>query len=288
MNSEPEMQIGVSGASGNVGRAIIEELKTCAHGATIVGISRSPETIPAPAQGRRGDYDQPEKLGDAYAGIDRLILIPGPELMPGVRGRQLVAAIDAAIAARVGHIFLLSASGTRDKAAPAIGADYWVAEQHLIKNAVGKWTIFRMNFFSETLAEEAQMAFGMGALAALGENRVAYVSRSDVAAAIAGALTSDGHAGAIYNLTGPTAVTGAERAALLSASAGKPLGFAVLEEQQLRGGMKGGGVPDFIIDAVVSMQESFVEGSYDIVTGDVEKLSGKPPRALADVLSSAF
>ena len=146
------MQIGVSGASGNVGRVILEELKTRAPDATIVGISRSPESIPTPTQGRRGDYDQPETLAAAYAGLNRLMLIPGPELMPGVRARQLVAAIDAANAAGVGHIFLLSASGTRDKPEPAIGADYWVAEQHLIKQAAGKWTIFRMNFFSAMFA----------------------------------------------------------------------------------------------------------------------------------------
>jgi NAD(P)H dehydrogenase (quinone) len=282
------MKIGVSGASGQLGKIVIAELPSRAGEASIVGISRTPHTVPAPAQTRNGDYDDPASLIDAYAGLDRLIIIPGPDLMPGVRARQTVAAIDAAIAARVGHIFLLSAAGTREKAEPAIGAAYWVAEQHLIRQAKGNWTILRMNFFSETLVEEARMGLGMGVLTGLNENRVAYVSRNDVGAAIAGALASDGHSGAIYNLTGPAALSGAERAEILSAAAGKPLAFMAMPEEALRGGMASAGLPAFIIDAVVSMQQSFVDGGYEIVTGDVRKLSGKSPIPLADAIATAF
>ncbi|QUT04615.1 NAD(P)H-binding protein [Sphingobium phenoxybenzoativorans] len=282
------MKIGVSGASGQLGKVVIAELASRAGEASIVGISRTPDAVPSPAEPRSGDQDAPQSLVSAYAGLDRLILIPGPDLMPGVRARQIVAAIDAAIAADVGHIFLLSAAGTREKSEPAIGAAYWIAEQHLIRQARNKWTILRMNFFSETLVEEARMGLGMGMLAGLAENRVSYVSRNDVGAAIAGALTSEGHSGAIYNLTGPVALTGAERVEILAAAAGKPLAFMAMPEDMLRGGMESAGVPGFIIDAVVSMQHSFVDGAYDIVTGDIEKLSGKSPTPLAAAIAGAF
>lgn len=69
---------------------------------------------------------------------------------------------------------------------------------------------------------------------------------------------------------------------------GTPLAFAIVGEAQLRGGLAQGGLPPFIIDAIASMQASFVDGAYDIVTGDVEMLAGRPPRSLPTALAGAF
>ena len=278
------MRIGISGASGSLGRSVIEELQRRPVEFELVAISRSPENVKAPMEGRFGDYDKPESLAHAYAGLDRLLLIPSADLQPGVRSAQAVTAVDAAVAAGVRHVFLLSATGTREKAEPAMGAAYWAGEHRLIRSDVKAWTILRMNYFGETLAQEAQMAAATGVLPGFAENRVAYVSREDVAAACAGALATDGHEGAIDNLSGPVAVNGAERAALLSEAGGKPLKFAVISEAQLRGGLVQAGMPPFLIDALASMQDAFVDGAYDIVTGDIIKLAGRAPRSLRDVL----
>ena len=137
------MKIGVSGASGHLGRAVVSELLERADGHEIVAISRTPETINAPAQGRLGDYNQPESLAEAYADLDRLLIIPS--LDAGKRGAQNVAAIDAAVKAGVKHIVFMSAVGTRQEEEPARGASYWRGEQHLIATAPA-WTILRMNF----------------------------------------------------------------------------------------------------------------------------------------------
>jgi len=282
------MRIGVSGASGQLGRGVVEALQHRAVGHQVVAITRSPESVAGVVEDRFGDYDRPESLACAYAGLDRLLLIPSADLRPGIRSAQAVASVDAAVTAGVGHIFLLSATGTREKAEPAMGAAYWEAEHRLLRGGAKAWTILRMNYFGETLAQEAQMAATTGVLPGFAENRVAYVSRDDVAAACAGALATDGHKGAMYNLSGPAAITGAERASLLSEAGGKPLQFAVVSEAQLREGLTQAGLPPFLIDALASMQSAFVDGAYDIVTGDVEKLAGLPPRPLRDVLSRAF
>jgi NAD(P)H dehydrogenase (quinone) len=208
-------------------------------------------------------------------------------LRPGVRGAQNVAAIKAAGAASVRHIVLMSAVGTRDQADPAIGASYWAAEQELIKTAA-KWTILRMNYYAESLAQEARMSAQQGALTGLVENRVAFVSRDDVAAAAAGILIGDDHAGAIYTATGSRTYTGAERAALLTDVLGTKLGFVTVPAEAIRAGMAQAGMPDFIADAIVSIQTDFGEGAFDIVTGDVEKLAGRPPRDLRDALLAAL
>lgn len=145
-----------------------------------------------------------------------------------------------------------------------------------------------MNYFSETLIEEAKISLDLGALPGTAENKVAFISRDDVAAATASALGTDGHAGAIYNLTGPEALSGVERTDAISAAANKPYAFTLTSEDQLRSGLAGLGLPDFAVDAVVSMKVMQAEGAYDIVTGDVERLTGTRPKPLGDVLTAEF
>jgi uncharacterized protein YbjT (DUF2867 family) len=70
------MKIGVSGASGHLGRAVVSELLQRPGAHEIVAITRTPETVSGPAQGRFGDYNRPESLAEAYAGLDRLLIIP--------------------------------------------------------------------------------------------------------------------------------------------------------------------------------------------------------------------
>ena len=98
------MKIGVSGANGQLGRSTVAELVQRARGHEVVAISRTPETITAPAQGRFGDYNRPESLAEAYAGLDRLLIITTVDPEPGKRGAQNVAAIDAAVRAGVKEI----------------------------------------------------------------------------------------------------------------------------------------------------------------------------------------
>ena len=280
------MRIAVSGASGKLGAATVAELAR-RGGHEVIGISRSPEKLTAPIIGRVGDYDRPETLAAAYAGLDRLLLIPSGEMGPGRRAGQSLAAIDAAVAAGVEHIVLMSSAGTREVQEPDIYASYWAAEQRLIKTAP-RWTILRMNYYAESFIQEAQMSLAGGALTGLGENRVAFVSRDDVAAAAAGILTTDGHAGAIYNATGLASLTGAQRAALVAEASGKPFTFLALPEPVLRGGLEQAGLPSVVVGAILSIQEKFVQGGFDIVTGDVERLAGQPPRALRDLLAGTF
>jgi NAD(P)H dehydrogenase (quinone) len=279
------MKIGVSGASGKLGAAIVEELNA-RGGHQVVAISHSPEGAAGSVDARKGDYDQPETLSAAYAGLDRLVLIPSADLRPGVRGTQLRAAIDAAVKAGVGHIFLLSAAGTREAVIPTLGESYWTGEQHLIRNAP-HWTILRMNYYAESMVDEIMMSKDRGVLAGLGDDRVAYVSRNDVAAATAGALVGEGHAGAIYNLTGPAVIPARELASIASEALGTTLNALAITEDQLRGGLAQAGLPDFVVNAIVDIKKTFVDGHFDILTSDVVRLSGRTPKSFADVIAAS-
>jgi NAD(P)H dehydrogenase (quinone) len=281
------MKIGVSGVSGHLGGAVVSELLQRGGGRDVVAITRTPETVSGPAQGRFGDYNRPESLAEAYKDLDRLLIITTVDPEPRKRGAQNVAAVDAAVKAGVKQIVFMSAVGTRQEEEPARGASYWRGEQHLIATAPA-WTILRMNFYAEAFVQLAQAALGQGALIGLAENRAGFVARGDVAAAAAGILIGDGHAGAIYNATGPERLSGAERAALIGDIAGRPLAFRVLTEEQMRAGLTKAGLPPGAVNIVVSIQASFAAGAFDIVTGDVERLGGRAPKPLRDVLAGAL
>jgi NAD(P)H dehydrogenase (quinone) len=89
------MKIGVSGASGHLGKAVVLELLQRLGGHEVVAITRTPETVSGPAHARFGEYNRPESLAKAYAGLDRLLIITTVAPEPGNRGTQNIAAIDA-------------------------------------------------------------------------------------------------------------------------------------------------------------------------------------------------
>jgi NAD(P)H dehydrogenase (quinone) len=281
------MKIGVNGASGQLGAATIKELKARGAGHSIVAISRSPDkAVTADVEARFGDYDDVASLTMAYQGLDRLLLIPGTDLRLGARGAQLSAAIDAAVTAGVDHIVFVSSAGAYNAAANIL-QDYFIAEQHLMRNAK-YWSILRMGYYAESFVQEAQMSLAYGVITGLAENKVSFVSRDDLAAAAAGLLLSEGHDGAIYTGTGPVSVTGAERVAAVTKLTGKPMAFEILPEDKLRTQLGGAGLPEIVVNTIVGIQHSFSAGCFDIVTGDIKKLSGRAPRSLEQVLAVAW
>ena len=279
------MKIGISGASGKLGAGVVDNLLR-RGGVEVVGISRTPTGVAA-HETRFGDYDQPESLATAYAGLDRLLIIPTTSLAPGQRAKQNIAAIDAANQAGVKHVAFMSSSGVRARPEPDVWASYFAAEQHLMRTA-SRWSVLRMNYYIESFADEARRALDQGALVGLGESRVAFVSRADLAAAAAGLLAGGGHDGAIYTGTGPRAWSVAERIALVSRLSGKPLGSIVMTADALRAAFSQAGLPPHIVEIALSIRQGFVDGGFDIVTGDIERLSGRPPRSMEDALVDAF
>jgi NAD(P)H dehydrogenase (quinone) len=236
---------------------------------------------------RFADYNQPESLRSAYSGLDKLVLIPSSEFGLGVRTAQSASAVDAAVAAGVKHIVLVSSVHTRDMPEPHIAASYFLTEQRVMRTAP-RWTIMRSSYYAESFAREAQLSLERGVLAGLGENRVSFVSRDDIAAAIAGVPSRDGHDGAIYYMTGPESVSGAERAMLAADISGKPVAFRSVPEGQLRAGFQAAGLPTAIANALIDLQIGFLDGAFDIVSGHIEHLARQPPRRLRDVLAATL
>ncbi len=114
------MKIGVSGASGQLGSATLRFLRERVPAGQLVGISRTRDTVSATGlESRFGDFDKPDSLQKAFAGLDRLLVIPTIDMRPGVRGVQNTSAINAAVKAGVEHVVFFSSLGTciKDKTA---------------------------------------------------------------------------------------------------------------------------------------------------------------------------
>lgn len=281
------MKIGISGASGHLGKAVLKRLSELPGEFEVAGISRSPQSVQYADEARFGDYDDQDSLRDAYLGLDRLLIIPTLDLEYGARARQLVHAIDAAINAGIGHIILISDVGTREESEPHVGAASWLGEQHLIKSAP-RWTILRANYFMESFAQEVALSTAAGRMAELGDGRVAFVSRDDVAAAAAAILVGTGHSGAIYNATGTEALSLADRAHLMEKVAGKPFKVVQTSAEELRQELELAQIPEEYLGLVLEIKRKTSEGVFDIVTGDVERLSGRRPISLSEVLKNCL
>ncbi|HEX8408044.1 MAG TPA: NAD(P)H-binding protein [Thermoanaerobaculia bacterium] len=281
------MRIGISGASGQLGSATIAALKSRSADAQVIGVSRSPEKATALGiEGRFGDFDAPESLTKAFSGLDRLLIIPSSDMRPGVRATQGITAIERAVEAGVEHIVLMSSLGTRHADVPHLWESYFGPEQALMRSAK-QWTILRMAYYAESFMDEVRMSLPQGTHASTSNARVNFVSRNDVAAAAAGILATEGHHGAIYQATGPAALDGEARAALVAKATGKNFAFAAVPAEQYGQALTAAGLPPFVVDAVLSIQQMWSVGGFDVTTGDVERLSGRAPRSLEDVLQEA-
>ncbi len=284
-------KILVSGASGHLGRLVIQNLLDTGKVAPadiVAGSRDTAKLADLAAKGietRRVDFDD-ANLAAAFAGIDRLLIISTDVLdRPGHRVNQHRAAVAAAKAAGVGRIYYTSMINP-DTSLVSFAPDHAGTEQ-AIRDSGLAYTIFRNAWYMENLFMSLPQALASGSwYTSSGNGRNAHAARADIARAIAGALVSEASGNAVYNLTGPTALTTDEIAALVREATGKPLAVVNLTDEQLAGGMKAAGVPEPFIPTFVSFDTNIREGGFDVATKDIEMLSGRTPQDLKSFLTA--
>ncbi|MET9557134.1 SDR family oxidoreductase [Streptomyces sp. NPDC006645] len=284
------MSIVVTGATGHLGRLVIESLLAAevpAGGITAVARDRA-KAAPLAALGvdvRVADYDRPETLTDVFRAGDRVLFVSGSE--NGRRVPQHTAVIDAARAAGVAQLAYTGALGGPD-ADFQLAAEHKVTEQLILDSGL-PYTFLRNGWYTENYTENLAPVLEHGAVvAAAGEGRVASAARADYADAAAAVLTGDGHLNRAYELCGDTAWSFAEYAAELSRQTGRTIVYNNVPGETLRGILAGAGVPEPMPGILVDVDKAIERGLLVRTTGDLSRLAGRPTTPLAESIAEAL
>lgn len=269
--------IVVTGATGNIGSALVRDL--AAAGEKVVAVSRGekPVDLPEGVEHRRGDIGELDSLGAAVAGADALfLLITGPQLVTGPAPAEL---LETVARAGIRRVVFVSSQGAVTRA----GSDGYARTLEFEKALAAsdlEWTVVRPGgFFSNSFAWIEPVRAERMIAAPFGDTGLPLVDPADIAAVAAAALREDGHDEQVYTLTGPAVITPREQAAALEAALGEPLRFLELTREQARGNM------------LRFMPESVADHTLDIlgtptteeqqVSGDIERVLGRPATSYA-------
>jgi NAD(P)H dehydrogenase (quinone) len=256
------MRVIVTGASGQLGRLAAEHLLDRLSPEEIILVTRRPHALADLAERgvevRPGDFDDPASLAEAFAGGDCMLLIS--TLAIGSRLEQHRSALEAAAAAGVTRVVYTSITNPApDHPSGEVVEEHRMTEELLHRCGLA-WTVLRNAPYAELQVPLGAIAVTYGKLVTnAGEGRIAPISRSDCAAAAAAVLTSDGHEGQTYEITGPEALSQLDIARLLSEVSGHPV-------------------------EVIQLGVATREGFFDVVDPAFRALVGRPPRTLREIL----
>ncbi|TJW12869.1 MAG: SDR family oxidoreductase [Mesorhizobium sp.] len=282
----------VTGASGHLGRAVINHLLDAQKvaPANIIATTRNPENLrDLAALGivvRPADFDDPASLERAFKGADRVLIVSTGELdlKSDRRLKQHQAAVAAAKAASVSHLLYTSMPNPEPVSPVLFAGDHYGTEQAIKASGIA-YTIFRNGWYQENLFMALPHAISSGKwYTSAGDGRIAHAARDDMAAAIAASLASGSTESRVYTLTAPHAYTTNEIAALVSEVTGKPLEVIQLPDEALTEGVKAAGLPEDFARIVVSFDANTRSGRIGMVTDAIETLSGRKPKTLKQFL----
>ena len=279
------MTVAITGATGQLGRLTIAKLKTLLPAGQIVALVRSPEKADLGVETRAFDYDQPETLAPALAGVERLLLISSSEV--GKRAPQHRAVIEAAKAAGVGEIVYTSLLHA-DRSPLSLAAEHVETEAALAESGIPH-TILRNGWYAENYTGSIPTALQHGALiGAAGAGRVSGAARADYAEAAARVLAEGGHAGQTYELAADDAWTLADLAAEISRQSGRDIPYVDLPEAEYAAALVKAGLPEGLAAAIAGWDAGAAQGALFDDGRALSRLIGRPTTPLADVVRAAL
>lgn len=271
----------VTGATGKIGSLLVPKLLQA--GADVRALVRSTEKGKAAKEAGAeivlGDFDQPETLKGAMAGMDTLVLItpPGPEA-----DRQSQHCIEAAKAAGVQNVVRISAI-IPDERRPTDNTRQHAETDELLKASGLSFTILRPHLFmqnmfasAQSIAEDGKMYWGMG------DGKMGMIDVRDIADVAAKVVMEEGHDGAIYSLTGPESITFYDVARELSEALEREVSYVPVLPEAVEASMKQMGAGDWMAHLMRDYSAAYASGWGDFVTKDVETVLGRKPRSIRE------
>jgi NAD(P)H dehydrogenase (quinone) len=280
----------ITGATGQLGRLVVSSLASQIAPSQIVAIVRDPAkaalVLPRGVVVRRADYDHPETLGPALAGIDKLLLISAHEI--GKRLPQHRAVIDAA---KLAGVKLIVYTSILRADSSAIG----IAEEHrkteaLLKASDVPYAVLRNGWYTENYTGTIAAALEHGGrFGGSGSGRISAATRADYAeAAVAVLLSSDDQRGRIYELAGDDAFTLDDFNAELSRQSGKPIAYRDLSESEHTTALAAVGVPPLFAGLIAQADAAAAHGALFDDGHQLSQLIGRRTTPLADAIASAL
>lgn len=262
------MKIGITGATGQLGRLVVSKLKAKVSSDDLAALVRSVEkATDLGIETREADYDKPETLDRALKGIDTLLLISASEI--GKRSRQHANVIAAAKRTGVKWIVYTSLLHA-DTSLIDLATEHMATEKALKESGI-PYTVLRNGWYTENYTGSIPGAIAGGALlGCAGKGRISTATRADYAEAAVAVLTAPGHEGKVYELAGDSAWTLADLAAEISRVSGKNIPYKNMEAEEYAEVLKGFGLPEGLAKAIAGWD---VAASKDALFDDSRQLS---------------
>ncbi|HEY9095624.1 MAG TPA: SDR family oxidoreductase [Hydrogenophaga sp.] len=275
--------IVITGANGQLGRLVIQNLLKNTPAAQIVAAVRAPEKArDLAAQGitvRQADYNQPDTLATAFAGATKLLLISSSEVGQRVpQHKAVIAAAKKADVKLLAYTSLLHA----DRSPLGLAAEHQATEAALAESGLPH-VLLRNGWYTENYLASAPAALEHGAvLGCAQEGRIASAARADYAAAAAAVLTAEGQAGKVHELAGDHSYTLAELAAELARQSGKPVVYQDMPQPAYAAALISIGLPEGLAQMLADSDAGAARGGLFDDSHQLSQLIGRPTTTLAE------
>lgn len=289
------MRTIVTGASGQFGRSTVAGLLAKMPATDLILITRQPDKLARfaalGADLRYGDFDDAASLKTAFAGGEKMLMISTSRV--GKRMPQHTNAINAAVHAGLKHIVYTSFVGaTADN--PSLAVSDHRGTEALLRASGVDWTALRNSHYQDAIVQAiGPLVLKSGRwFASAADGKVASVTRQNCIDCAVEVLSTPGHRNTVYNITGPELLSFREAAAILSETAGKPIEYGVVSDDDMYAYFDGLGIPrepvdDNVVEGVawcsddmVSFERTIREGKFAVISDDVRQLTGRAPQSL--------
>jgi len=280
------MKIAVTGATGQLGRIVVNKLKEKVSPENIVALVRSPQkAADLGVEARESDYNQPESLNSALEGINTLLLISGSEV--GKRTKQHSNVIEAAKKAGVQWIVYTSLLHA-DTSSLSLAVEHRATEAALQEAGI-PFTLLRNGWYTENYTGSIPGAMAGGAfIGSAGEGKISAAARADFADAAVAVLTSAGHEGKIYELAGDESFILSDLAAEISRQTGKDIPYKNLPEADYAALLTSFGLPEGLAQAIAGWDVAASNGALFDEGRQLSALIGRPTTPLSEVVVTAL
>lgn len=280
----------VTGATGQLGRLVIEQLLKSVPAGHIIAAVRSPEkAADLAAQGvqvRKADYSQPSTLDSAFKGAERILLISSSEI--GQRATQHQAVIDAAQRAQVKLLAYTSVLHANISLL-SLAEEHRQTEAALARSGL-PFALLRNGWYTENYAASIPAALEHEAMfGSAAEGRISSASRADYAQAAVAVLTSpEDQAGRVYEWAGDEAYTLSEFAAELSRQAGKTVPYTDLPQADFQAALIQAGLPAYVADLLADSDAAAAKGALFDDSRQLSAVLGRPTTPLATTIAATL